>query len=211
MTASKAPAKRRRNDPRTESTRLAIIECAERLFAEKGVVGVSLRQIGSEIGSSNNSVVAYHFGTKEGLLAAIFHHRLPAIEARRAELLAAMVDDQNLRELLAVLWQPLYEQRDADGRHSYASFLAAITRSPLGIERLALNSDYPVTTQLGERIRALLPDQLKPRFPERLQLIAILITGTLQSIDQITTTTDAQQLFDDALSMAAVALIAPTR
>ena len=51
---------------------LRLVLAAERLFALHGIDGVSLRQIASEAGSANNSAVHYHFGSKEGLIGAIF-------------------------------------------------------------------------------------------------------------------------------------------
>ena len=46
------------------TTALQLLLAAERLFAEHGLAGVSLRQISIEAGSSNNSAIRYHFGSK---------------------------------------------------------------------------------------------------------------------------------------------------
>ena len=67
---------------------LRIVIAAERLFAMNGIEGVSLRQISTEAGSANNSAVHYHFGSKAGLIAAIFRYRLPQLIKER-RLLAA--------------------------------------------------------------------------------------------------------------------------
>jgi len=72
------------------ATALQLLLTAERLFAEHGFAGVSLRQIATEAGSANNSAVVYHFGSKEGLVGAIFAYRLPQLMQRR-ELLKARV------------------------------------------------------------------------------------------------------------------------
>jgi len=73
-------------------TRERIVLTAERLIAEQGP-GVSLRQIGIAAGQRNPSAIQYHFGTKEDLLHAIFRHRLPYVNARRKECLAALARD----------------------------------------------------------------------------------------------------------------------
>ena len=62
-----------------ESTKEQILLAAERLIADHGVDGVSMRQIGSAVGSGNNSAVLYHFGSKEKLVQAIFEYRLPRL------------------------------------------------------------------------------------------------------------------------------------
>lgn len=49
-----------------------LLHVAIHLFAEKGIDAVSLRAIGAEAGSKNKSAVHYHFGSKEGILEAIF-------------------------------------------------------------------------------------------------------------------------------------------
>ena len=75
---------RRRRDG--EVTRAHIMEVAERLFAENGVDGTSLRHIMTTAGVSI-SLINYHFGTKEGLLRAIYAHRVRPLNERRMKLL----------------------------------------------------------------------------------------------------------------------------
>lgn len=74
-----APARVTRSGPRrprdAEATRDHILDVAERLFAEHGLDGTSLRQIMSEAQVSI-SLINYHFGTKEGLLRALFARKM---------------------------------------------------------------------------------------------------------------------------------------
>ena len=65
------------------STKEQIVLAAEALFAERGVEGVSLRQIGAAAGNGNNSAVQYHFGTKDRLVQSVFEYRLPRLRERR--------------------------------------------------------------------------------------------------------------------------------
>ncbi len=210
---AKAPAKARtRNDPRKEATRIAIIEAAETLFAQSGIDGVSLRQIGAAIGSSNTSVVAYHFGTKEALVEAIFHYRLPAIESRRQQLLQAAIEagtDSEAFSLLRALWLPLYEQINSEGQHSYAGFLSMLMYSSIGATRLALNADYPTAIELGERLQVAMPETVKPLFDTRVLMITVMVAGALKMIDQAVLPLDGALLFEDTLRMASAALYAP--
>ena len=59
---------------------------AERLFAEHGVDAVSLRQI-MKVAGVNISLINYHFGTKEGLLRAIFAKRIEPLNQKRLAML----------------------------------------------------------------------------------------------------------------------------
>jgi AcrR family transcriptional regulator len=207
MTAEKT---RTRRDPRREATRTALIEKAEALIAEFGVDGVSTRQIGAAIGSANNNVVAYHFGGKEELITAIYHHRLPAIEARRAELLAALDAEArgtDLRCLMDALWRPLYEQCGEDGTHSYAAFLAGLARSGWAWTRYSLDQDYRVVNSVVQRIRPLLPASVQPRFRERLIATAAMISNSLAAMDQFASGgVQAEETFRDLITMATAAL-----
>ena len=63
-----------------------LVLTAERLFAEHGIGGVSLRKISSAAGNGNNSAVQYHFGSKETLIQAIFEFRLAELHERRERL-----------------------------------------------------------------------------------------------------------------------------
>lgn len=211
------PPKKLSSDPRTEATRVAIIEAAESLFAEGGIDGVSLRQIGSAAGSSNPGVVAYHFGDKAGLMDAIFHYRLPALDQRRGELLAVAESDaqeHSLFRLLEALWLPLFEQVDIDGYHSYARFIGALIRSNWGARRMQMNDSYPQTIRLSQAIKAAMPSDCQSLFESRMNMSAIMITGVLQLVDQLAGNSRQSKksrtlLFNDALSMAAAAFAAP--
>jgi AcrR family transcriptional regulator len=202
---------RTRNDPRREATRIALIEKAEALIAEFGVEGVSTRQIGAAIGSANNNVVAYHFGSKEELIAAIYHHRLPDIEARRASLFSTLVDegrDDDILALMDAIWRPLYEQQGADGKRSYIAFLAGLARSGWAWTRYSLNQDYPVINQIVERLRPLLPPSAQPRYRNRLIAIAAMISNALAALED---SDEAEATFRELLVMATAALQAEDR
>jgi AcrR family transcriptional regulator len=106
------------------STKEQIVLAAERLFAERGYEGVSLREIGAAAGSSNNSAVQYHFGTKEQLVVAIFENRLSYIDDRRS-ILIAQLEPRDIRSWVECYVLPLLEQGEIDGSH-YMSFIAAV-------------------------------------------------------------------------------------
>lgn len=58
-----------------------ILEAAERLFAERGFDGTSVRDIAAEAGV-NLAMISYYFGSKEGLLSALFTHRVSVMGMR---------------------------------------------------------------------------------------------------------------------------------
>jgi len=53
---------------------IQIMEAAERLFADKGFAGSSVRDI-AEAAGVNLAMISYYFGSKEKLMEAMFQHR----------------------------------------------------------------------------------------------------------------------------------------
>src|SRR3546814_18666628 len=74
------------NELRSSSTREAILDTAETLFAQQGHDGTSMRQITSEAGV-NLAAVNYHFGSKEALVQAVLKRRLAILNQERLRLL----------------------------------------------------------------------------------------------------------------------------
>ena len=109
------------------ATALQLLLAAERLFAEHGLAGVSLRQISIEAGSSNNSAIRYHFGSKDDLLRAIFAYRLNDLTQRRT-LLRARANPDDLRAQLEAHVLPLIELAESPDS-SYVSFIEQLQRA----------------------------------------------------------------------------------
>lgn len=72
--------------PIGQPTRDIILDTAERLFAQQGHDGTSMRQITSEAGV-NLAAVNYHFGSKESLVQAVLKRRLAVLNQERLRLL----------------------------------------------------------------------------------------------------------------------------
>ncbi|HSJ02234.1 MAG TPA: TetR family transcriptional regulator [Verrucomicrobium sp.] len=113
--ASAPPIKKQ--DPSSESsalTRLGLLDAAERLFAENGIDGTSVRDI-TKAAQANLSAVSYHFGSKEGLMQAVFFRRLGPLNDRRLTRLAAATQRAGnatpaLDEILDALIRPTVEE-----------------------------------------------------------------------------------------------------
>lgn len=73
-------------EPSPSLTRERIMDAAEQLFAQHGLERVSTRDITARA-EANVGAINYHFGTKEGLVFAVFDRRLtPITEERLAAL-----------------------------------------------------------------------------------------------------------------------------
>ncbi|HEY9563426.1 MAG TPA: helix-turn-helix domain-containing protein, partial [Nocardioides sp.] len=73
--ARRAGANGRANNGPDARTR--ILDAAGALIAERGLEGVSLREITREAGQKNTTAVQYHFGDREGMLRALIDQFVP--------------------------------------------------------------------------------------------------------------------------------------
>jgi AcrR family transcriptional regulator len=76
---------------RGERTRERLLDTAERLWGERGVEGVSLREIRLAAGQRNSSALQFHFGDRSGMLLALSQRHVPRVAALQEELYAAIV------------------------------------------------------------------------------------------------------------------------
>ena len=109
------------------------MDCAEELFAEHGLAGVSLRAINARADLSP-AALHYHFGTKDALVEALLERRMSSLMERRKELfdgLMAQSDAESepptARELMQAMLLPLVELLESDGE-SGARYLRMLCR-----------------------------------------------------------------------------------
>ena len=107
-------------------SRTKMLLAGEALFANEGIDGVSLRRIAAKAGQGNHHAVQYHFGSREGLVQAVFDYRMEQMDRHRLEMLkeaeaAGKLHDR--RTIADVIFLPqlavISDLRD----FSYANFL----------------------------------------------------------------------------------------
>jgi AcrR family transcriptional regulator len=110
----------------------ALISAAERLFAERGSVAVSLREINAAAGATNASAIQYHFGGRRGLVKAVLDKHEVAIERRRHGMLDAYEErgEDDLRALAAALVEPLAAELGVDGGAGYLQLVSDLYNQP---------------------------------------------------------------------------------
>jgi AcrR family transcriptional regulator len=142
------------------NSRDAILDAAERLFANSGFDGTSMRSI-AEAARVAQALLHYHFGTKERLFAEMFTRRSEAINAARIEQLDSLFARglPTLEEVLDTLLRPLIELGHDDSRGgSYFSRLVvsvASDRDPRSCELIADNYDPVARRFISALIRVL--------------------------------------------------------
>lgn len=124
-----ADTPRRVADPeadRVAATRTLLLDTAERLFAEQGFEKVSIRAINAAAGL-NPGAVHYHFGSKQGLVAALLEARLMTVVKgmqQQFERLQA-ADEIDIKEVVRLQVLPLVDLVQQPGRgRLYVQLLA---------------------------------------------------------------------------------------
>ena len=113
-----------------KDSRTAVLDAAERLLADYGVNGVSLRRILTEAGA-NSAALHYHFKSRAGLVEAILARRGEKINLRRRDLLVALENQTrppDVDQIVDAVVDPLVEfllEEGEPGRR-YLRFLARL-------------------------------------------------------------------------------------
>ncbi len=206
--------------PRTIATRAKLVAVAERLFAERGVEGVSLNEINKLAGQRNSNACQYHFGNKNGLLQAIVDKHIPGIAARRNELLDRLeaAGPMQVRDVIKALVYPVAEKLfDPNGGKEFIRVNAQLF-VPHMMSHMQVPS-APLTVPGVQRLRrsltaVLAQSQLPgPVVEQRLQLAAMLLfhgladhSRMLEVIESSSGETDTE-LFVNNLEDSIVALL----
>lgn len=180
---SRTPASRQQRPLRRDArdSRDRLILAAERLFAERGIDGVSLREINQAAGQKNASGLQYHFGTKADLIAAVFRHRAPEIDARRRTMLKQMKATggmSDLRLVLSAMVVPFAEQlHSGKNERSYVRFVAQLYSHPSIREADFASAGYRETYRAAQRL-------LSAEFPTSLvkQRLGLLVGHLIHAL-----------------------------
>ncbi|HYP83330.1 TetR/AcrR family transcriptional regulator [Variovorax sp.] len=110
-----------------------LLATAQRLFAEKGIDGVSMREIAREAGQRNNSALHYHFGSKEALIQAILQSGMREVNELRNDYIDQLFSGGrhgDLRALVEAIVWPLASKMLTGSGNTYNRFLAAAQVHP---------------------------------------------------------------------------------
>ncbi len=173
-------------DPRRGRTAQRLLDAAERLFAQRGVTQVSMREIVRESGQRNPSAARYHFGSREALIVAVVARRMEAVNARRHAQLDTLVRERpapDLRQVMHALVAPMADVvQSTDWGPRYVQIVAELAQWP---NDLALDRLSPAQRSSMDRIESLAtsarPDLPRPLMRARLQMMRGYTAYTLSS------------------------------
>jgi|SRR5579862_2955816 len=160
------------------STPERIKEAAQRLIAEHGVDGVSVRDIVMAAGQKNMASLHYYFGTKENLIKELVVDAAKLMEGRREEALIALEKSGVpvvLRDVVAITIGGAVLDIDEGGRSATVlRFLGAVTGTHRHLFEEAIGKKYNRAYQKClELIRGCLPQVAPSVLNQRLLFMSI--------------------------------------
>jgi AcrR family transcriptional regulator len=114
-------------------TRESLLDAAETLFSAHGIEAASLRQITQHAGA-NLAAVNYHFGSKDGLVRAVFSRRLRPLTSERIQLLEQVDLDAEdaVEQVLTAFLRPILRilQEAPDGVRGFGRLMGRAFSEP---------------------------------------------------------------------------------
>jgi AcrR family transcriptional regulator len=161
-----------------------IVLTAERLFAEKGIDAVSLRQINTAAGLKNNAATHYHFGGKAGLIRAVVEYRAEGINERRQQLLDRLdefPEKDPLKGLVQALVLPMAEHLGShpQGSSYFRFVIQAVDNSFGGAREQIMHWHGDHYDQIRRRLRNLLADLPEEIFMQRFGMMLTLVVNSI--------------------------------
>lgn len=169
---------------RNAATRELLVTKALELFAERGLVGVSLRAVGEAAGQRNTAAVHYHFGDREALLDAALDRVILAIrepvDHEQARALGLSIGDPKTplhgvvgRAFLPILTLPL---RCPDWGEAGARLLARVVLGEAAVLARGLEAKtLGDTAELIAILSHLLPHVSQPLLKTRLDFATVSV------------------------------------
>lgn len=186
---------------------------ALRLFAQRGIDGVTVRQIAEAAGQKNHAALTYHFGSKEALIRELIIDGARTIDIRRNAWLDTMETaggPGDVLEIMQGLVRTSVTATPSAPTESYNRFIMGLQNSnrTLFMETLAntWNSGYQ---RCLKHIRKLLPGIPAAILNRRLVFMGMALGGIMAGREsELADTSRAHGMWsrDDTLNDIAVAL-----
>ena len=171
-------------NPGPADTRQRLIDAATRAFAEHGVAGASLLEITRQAGQRNRGAVHYHFGSREGMLAAVLEQQTDFLSVREGELLARARarPDEDLASVVEAIVRPTVELAETGWRgRCYLVIVGELVEH----NQTSVGEQVPEALRRtgGYEVYALLAERMPPMGePLRNERMALATTFILRSV-----------------------------
>ncbi|MEO0532525.1 MAG: TetR/AcrR family transcriptional regulator [Cyanobacteria bacterium P01_A01_bin.123] len=173
-------------DTKTD-TKEQILNVAERLFAERGFVGATLRNVVGEAGV-NLAAVHYHFGSKEELFRSVVVRIAEPVVEQELHLLNQLQqheEDPSVEAILTALLAPPLELLTTDGSVQMvvrAQFMGRCRTEPEPIQSIGEQAFSAANQAFLDALQRALPEQSRSQLRWKLDLVIAALIRVLNEI-----------------------------
>lgn len=202
----------------TVETRDRLLDAAETLFARSGLDATSLRAITSAA-DANLAAVNYHFGTKEGLIAAVFQRRIEPLNEERLQGLERAIADAvpappSVDEVVRALLGPALRLQSTEVGRPFLRLLGRVFSEPGDIRLQVMGQFHPTAARFLEVLQSCLPDVPRAELVWRLHFLIGSMAHVITSGEMICQMCgerpeDSEQLLDRLVAFGTAGFCAP--
>lgn len=177
-----------------------VLDAARVVLLRDGVEGVTLRAVHAEAGVRNGAASIYHFGTKAGLLEALYTEMISDFSTALIDPITALPPEASIEERIHFFVETgrtIYNEPQAAMGLYYSAFSSLLRHN-----RELLLSVYEEWSH--SLLMALFPEQYDdPRYAARLKAVAAVITAIWDGIalQQLVYENDGQIPVDDVFDV----------
>jgi len=204
---------------KSAATKDQILDAAERLLAQRGYAGTSLRAI-TAAADVNLAAVNYHFGSKEALAKAVFTRRLAPINRVRIERLDALPADHSLTDILRAFLGPVIEgiEEMGDAAEAVKQLMGRIfAERPGFLRELMVEQFGEILARFPSALAAKLPGLSRAELMWRFHFVVGAMAHTMCHAGDLSalseghcSSSDGRALLHNLVSFAAAGLSAPS-
>ncbi|HZZ50613.1 MAG TPA: helix-turn-helix domain-containing protein [Pseudonocardia sp.] len=197
-------ARPRRSDG--AETRARLKSAAQRLFATRGIDGVTVRDLISAAGQRNNASLSYYFGSKEELARELIIDGAKLLDERRRSMLAVLEDagrEPAVREILEVLIAPVVDLSTDPSQANYLQMIANLDLNDRAFvrETLANTWNYGYRRCVDHLLR-LIPDVPRRLLEQRISLAVIYMNAVGAARERSVGTPGESRLWSNTYALA---------
>jgi AcrR family transcriptional regulator len=149
---------------------------AEKLFAEKGINGVGVREIVNSAGHKNMASLRYHFGSKEKLIREIIVEGVRASEQWRIIRLDRLEQQDaeiTIRDILLIIVGPVLEEVVTP---TFMAFMEQVSLADRAFYEEAVRSEIQVgMRRCTDHLRRLAQPKCGDQFDDRMALFSLYV------------------------------------
>jgi len=197
-----------------------LLTTAQRLFAERGIDGVSMREIAREAGQRNNSALHYHFGSKSALIVALLQSGMREVNELRndyVDQLFASGRHTELRGLVEGIVWPMTSRLMTGRGTTFNRFLAVAQVHPdVDLAGSTREEEDRGFRRIFEQLQRALPDMPEQLLRQRYLAAVSFVMFSLADYERMASrrsrnqrTFDLQRAIENLIDMVTGALSAP--